>query len=372
MRATAVGFMPADDAMPAAQSPSASQDGQLVLAIAGLSAAEEIAYELLIDRRTATLHHLDAIWTRPESLRDTLTALETKGLVTARPGDTVWYAAVAPNLALEGLLLSREHQLREVSRYATQLAATYQQRAAGRRAVDIVEVVTGRRAVRHRLIQVQRDAREEVCCLDKPPSLDRPGTRVTTLEVLQRGVARRTIYERASLEPSGSFPQIERLIKAGEQARIVATLPFELYLTDRRLAFLPLQREPAAVGSAIVIHPSGLLEALGELFEGLWQRALPLRLPNGDTRHTAAADHQADERLIALLLSGLTDQTIARQLGIGHRTVQRKVASLINTLGARTRFQAGVQAARNLRSEQRRHSTPLSPEPETSTMHSGR
>jgi len=44
-------------------------------------------------------------------------------------------------------------------------------------------------------------------------------------------------------------------------------------------------------------------------------------------------------------LSGLTDEAIARQLGLSHRTVQRRVAAFMADLGAHTRFQAGVKAA---------------------------
>ncbi|MFF4189615.1 IS5 family transposase [Nonomuraea sp. NPDC001831] len=56
---------------------------------------------------------------------------------------------------------------------------------------------------------------------------------------------------------------------------------------------------------------------------------------------------QDDKRLIALLLTGLTDEAIARQLGIGYRTAQRRIDELMARLGAHTRFQAGVQAARS-------------------------
>jgi DNA-binding NarL/FixJ family response regulator len=42
---------------------------------------------------------------------------------------------------------------------------------------------------------------------------------------------------------------------------------------------------------------------------------------------------------------GMPDETIARQLGIGHRTVQRRVQTLLTRLGAASRFQAGVLAA---------------------------
>ncbi len=55
---------------------------------------------------------------------------------------------------------------------------------------------------------------------------------------------------------------------------------------------------------------------------------------------------QAETRLLtSLLLSGLSDQAIARELGVSPRTAQRKLAAMLQDLGAHTRFQAGVQAA---------------------------
>ena len=52
-----------------------------------------------------------------------------------------------------------------------------------------------------------------------------------------------------------------------------------------------------------------------------------------------------DQQLLALLAAGLTDQAIARKLGVALRTVERRVRRLMDGLGARTRFQAGLQAA---------------------------
>jgi DNA-binding NarL/FixJ family response regulator len=52
-----------------------------------------------------------------------------------------------------------------------------------------------------------------------------------------------------------------------------------------------------------------------------------------------------DQQLLALLAAGLTDQAIARKLGVALRTVERRVRRMMDGLGARTRFQAGLQAA---------------------------
>jgi len=43
----------------------------------------------------------------------------------------------------------------------------------------------------------------------------------------------------------------------------------------------------------------------------------------------------------------MTDPAIARHLGLSYRTARGRMAALMATLGAESRFQAGVQANRN-------------------------
>jgi DNA-binding NarL/FixJ family response regulator len=50
--------------------------------------------------------------------------------------------------------------------------------------------------------------------------------------------------------------------------------------------------------------------------------------------------------LLEALGSGAQDEQIARRLGLSLRTVRRRVAELMEELGAQSRFQAGVEAAR--------------------------
>jgi DNA-binding NarL/FixJ family response regulator len=46
------------------------------------------------------------------------------------------------------------------------------------------------------------------------------------------------------------------------------------------------------------------------------------------------------------MAAGATDEVIARRLAISRRSVVRRTGLLMERLGATTRFQAGVQAAR--------------------------
>ena len=48
--------------------------------------------------------------------------------------------------------------------------------------------------------------------------------------------------------------------------------------------------------------------------------------------------------LLALLVTGVPDVVIARQLGLSYRTFQRRLHELMGRLGAETRFQAGIRA----------------------------
>jgi DNA-binding NarL/FixJ family response regulator len=52
-----------------------------------------------------------------------------------------------------------------------------------------------------------------------------------------------------------------------------------------------------------------------------------------------------ERQLLTLLTAGYTDESAAVRLGISVRTVRRLVSGIMNRLGARSRFQAGVKAA---------------------------
>ncbi|WP_105975528.1 response regulator transcription factor [Streptomyces geranii] len=51
-----------------------------------------------------------------------------------------------------------------------------------------------------------------------------------------------------------------------------------------------------------------------------------------------------ERRILALLYTGLNDASIARRLGVGHRTVQRKVQRLMERLQANGRVALGARA----------------------------
>lgn len=196
-----------------------------------------------------------------------------------------------------GRLAEEWRRLGEAREHAERLARDYY---ANTRGEGVVEVVTGAAAVEERLLRSLRSSRRDLRRLGDP-------AHSLALE------AERTLAAR----------QVNVRVLAGSQ------VPVRMYLVDDRFAFVLADRE-----RALVVHPSQLLTALGLLFEGLWERT-------GVPRRSAAAP----DRLVELMLSGLTDEALGRALGVSARTAQRRVAALMSAAGARTRFQAGVQTA---------------------------
>lgn len=90
----------------------------------------------------------------------------------------------------------------------------------------------------------------------------------------------------------------------------------------------------------VIARQSAVVAATAHWFELLWERAA--------TPATDRAAARWDQRrfLLQQLAVGAHDEQIARNLGISLRTVRRRVADLMRELGADTRFQAGVEAAR--------------------------
>ncbi len=224
-------------------------------------------------------------------------------------------------------------------------------RAAERRSpADLVEIVEGRQAVRHRVGQLFRSTQSELLAFDKPPYSVGPGDPLHQEDQqLERGMAWRVIYAKESLEYPGALERIAFFTTAGEEARYLAELPMKLSIFDRRVAVMPVSQERGAIEGALIVHSSHLLDALIALWESSWERAAPLpregeALPDRDMAGAALTAEEA--QLVALLLAGGKSETIARNLDIGLSTVERRIKRLMQRLGSETRFQAGFELGR--------------------------
>ncbi|MEO3794750.1 helix-turn-helix domain-containing protein [Nonomuraea sp. B10E15] len=312
----------------------------------GLSPQDEEVYDALVRRTQATVTEIVGDCHLPATAaRRVLQSLVGLGLATRSDGRPTRYVAVSPDSSLEAILRERERELDGVRAHIRSLVDVYRAGTRFAHPGELIEVISGRDEVNHRWVQMQQDTRAQVRGFDRPPYAARQQHRESNpieLNLLRRGVKYRVIYDTSVLDLPGWLEDVTAGMRHGEQARIAAGLPMKLAISDDRLAIIPLLRAgDDAVTASYLIHPSPLLDALGALFEALWERSVPVRMTAGDGELSGD-----EERLLTLLASGATDRAASRALGWSERTVQRHITKLMRRLGARTRFQVAMEATR--------------------------
>lgn len=279
-----------------------------------------------------------------ERLTDLLLRLEELGLVTRVPGDASYYVPVPPDVALGALVSRRRATLEATTEAIGALVEEFENGAARAHPAQTLQIVEGREQVAGLYEQFKQETKQELLLCDRAPySAVTVGHPDLELEMLGRGARLRVIYDRSVLDSPGSIELIEEMVRAGEEGR-VTDLPSKLAITDARMGLVPLV-EGGAIWGCVLVHPSMLLDALLGLFELLWQRATPLDL-GGAQLHDGTELTADERRVLSLLNAGMTDEAIARQLRLGVRTVRRRVRSIMERSGARTRFEAGALAAK--------------------------
>jgi sugar-specific transcriptional regulator TrmB/AraC-like DNA-binding protein len=323
-------------------------DTERMLAAVGLGQREARLYAAVLACPGATADELIVQVGMPvRRARATLGLLASHGLVSRTANRPARYLPTPPDAAIEPLITRRQRDLQQARALAVEVAEQVRRAdpppGGGREAI---ELLAGREAVEQRFQQLEQAACTEFLGFDLPPyhgdSVENPGE----VAALARGVSVRTVYAPEALEYPSRMDHIRAMAAQGEQARIFASPPLKLIMFDRHTALLPVHPlDPGFAAGAMLVHTSALLDALYMFFELVWDRATPLSLDGGHPGPGPQADSTAGD-LIPLLAAGLTDEATARQLGISHRTLQRRIQALMDTLDARSRFQAGYQAGR--------------------------
>jgi len=116
--------------------------------------------------------------------------------------------------------------------------------------------------------------------------------------------------------------------------RVTTAPPAGLFVFDHERA---LVLTPGSRTEGVVLSDRGSVCLLWTFFERLWAEASLLDWATG-----GLSDQQVTA--VRLLADGHTDTAIASRLGVSERTARRIVSRLMEILGARGRFQAGVRA----------------------------
>ncbi|PJM95375.1 helix-turn-helix transcriptional regulator [Streptomyces sp. CB01373] len=317
-----------------------------MLGAIGLDEIQESVYRALVTVGAAEVSDLAHRLALPEpDTERALRGLERSGLAAQSSSRVDRWVAALPAVALGALLTQQRHELEQAERAAALLAEEYRVEATDSAVHDLVEVVTGASAVAHRFFQLQLGATSEVCALVTGKPVAVSGMENEAEErAATRGVSYRVVVEREVLSLPSGILELSAALGRDEQCRVVDRVPTKLVVADGALAMVPLTGR-GAEPAALVVHGSGLLESLMGLFEAVWREAMPLRLGGGGrVEEESNGPDATDLEVLSLLLAGMTDASVAKQLDLGLRTVQRRVKGLMELTGVSTRLQLGWHA----------------------------
>ncbi len=313
--------------------------------LVGLSAREAAVYRAALrhpEHETAALARdcdLPAA-----AVRRALATLVRQGLARSEAGRVVLERpdlAVAARLAQEERdLLARQEALLQARRDVNDLVDTYLAGAVLSESADLYRV-QGYPAIRTGLEGCGEQATERIATINvglaDPAGL--AAQREHDRTVMARGVRLVNVMPTAVLEAPPNLQQMVSGTALGEQFRLLDHPPLTLVLFDRAVAVIPVDRDDVSRGALFLRSPS-LIQPMAALFDLAWEVARPFLDEPVEQRG------RRDTVLLGLLSTGLQDEAIARQLRLGVRTVRRDIARLLDELGARSRFEAGVLAAR--------------------------
>lgn len=275
-----------------------------------------------------------------------LRLLADRGLLRVHPGGEV--EVLPPDISLPALALAYERQAREARSAAHELAQVFfQARAASRgRDAGAIRLLDSMDEIAAATAEAVASGRERIRTFRTLSPRTRAvfASPLHSHEETSRGVGGTTldyttVYDTAVLEVDNVLEVLEARERGGERARFNSAVPFSAVIVDDTAAVVDLSEfDPSGFGS-VVVRARPMVLALIALADQLWDSGSPLH-------RTAQGGDRRDRTILALMAAGATDATIARQTGISQRTVERRVRALMDQLGAGTRFQAGVQAAR--------------------------
>jgi DNA-binding CsgD family transcriptional regulator len=287
--------------------------------------------------------------TNPE-VKASLARLTALALVRREGG---CYLAVSPALAESQALgeeeielstrrIAMEHKRSAIRKVAPNWSAVMRNNLPS----NAVDVVYDPDAIRNVLMHYAETSSREVLSVEpgRHPGRISKRTRDANIHSLARGVKTRELYQHIALRERASNSHLREMSQHGAQIRLADTLPGRSIVIDGEVALLPIPHVELRSGLAIVREPSVVAWVIAT-FEQMWSEASTLEDVLGSERSPQVDQTRA--AILRLMGEGEKDEAISRRLSISVRTCRRHIADYMAQVGATSRFQAGVIAARD-------------------------
>ncbi|MET8767143.1 LuxR C-terminal-related transcriptional regulator [Streptomyces sp. NPDC004658] len=175
---------------------------------------------------------------------------------------------------------------------------------------------------------------------DRGPSKSFPPVELPTPP---SGVPIRLVSPHSARARTTTRARLRQMIDSGAQVRTTNHIFDNMVLVGDDAAFVTQQVPAEEMPSVIAVYEPVMISLLRRVYDFAWQAGTDF-----DAEAVSYGETLTDLNagILNLMAGGLKDEAIARRIGVGSRTFRRHVANIMERLGATTRFQAGVFAAR--------------------------
>lgn len=277
-----------------------------------------------------------------------LETLLTRGLIVPR-GDGAWQP-VAPDIALPAYAGELERQARAVRASAHELAQIFHDAHGGSsfHGDDRLYVLGSIDELHSATAEIVATAQHSVRCLRDLSVRTRrlfgapiASHRERAYSASGQPLEFRSTYVVDVLDLPEAREVLAARAEGGESFRFVSRAPFSAVVVDRSSAVLDVSAHEESGAGSLLVRSGPLVQAIANTVDEAWRVGTSVERAVGNSPL-----EDRDVQILALLATGASDATIARQLGISQRTVERRLRGVMDRLGARTRFQAGIAATR--------------------------
>jgi DNA-binding CsgD family transcriptional regulator len=170
-------------------------------------------------------------------------------------------------------------------------------------------------------------------------------TRLANVYSARRGIHTRALYQHTALRDRATRAYLRELSSTGARIRLAPSVPGRSLVIDRSVALLPIPTADPGRHGLAVVRERNVISWVVATFEQLWAEASPLEEVIDSEQDDTELD-QTRVAILRLMADGEKDEAISRRLSISVRTCRRHIADYMAQVGASSRFQAGVIAAR--------------------------
>ncbi|MFI5933931.1 helix-turn-helix domain-containing protein [Actinoplanes sp. NPDC051494] len=289
----------------------------------------------------------------PDEMARAERVLRSLRLIHPMPGSPAELVPVGPDTAASGLVAPAENQIRELQSSVTEirarvmaLAPAYFEDRRDRNHREAFDVISDMSVVQSVLDEHARRCKSEIMTVQpggRPAQL-MSAVRSQLPQALGRGVRSRAIYQHPARTDLVTQAYVSDMTRQGAYVRTTEEVIDRMTVFDRETAFLPERMATSRPAGAVVIREPAVVGYLCDVFEHLWNAAIPFQ-PDADRGRPVNED--VKRAVIRLLAQGHKDETVARRLGMSVRTCRRHISEIMDELGTTSRFQAGVEIARS-------------------------